>query len=149
VRLLAFVLAAVVLASGCGGDDDDSASTTSATTSAESKLDRRCIEATTLITNAIGAGLKVKGRKLGLAHAVKSTAFGSVFFVSGEIVGATSKPIGTWATNNLNLGGLIFSVDPVAKKLSRWPSGAGFDPKLTMKLDGARLSRTCVKQAGG
>ena len=104
-----------------------------------------------VVSEAIVSGLKGKnkGRTLTLAHAVKSDAFGSVFFVSGRIEGAPSDPIGTWATNNLSFGGVVFSVDPVAKKLSGWADGAQFRPKLTMKLDGARLSRTCVKQASG
>ena len=80
---------------------------------------------------------------------MRADAFRSVFFVSGRIEGAPSDPIGTWATNNLSFGGVVFSVDPVAKKLSRWGDGALFRPKLTMDLDGARLSRTCVVQASG
>ena len=96
---------------------------------------------------AIASELKGKRRTLGSAQAVKTTAFGSVFFVSAKINGVPSAPIGTWATNNLDIGGLILAIDRVAKKFSRWGHGSTFDPKLTMRLDGARLSRTCSKRA--
>jgi len=154
VRRLGLLAAFLVLLVGCGGGDEAAPTTTGSaaeppTTSSGSKLSPRCTEGTTTITHAIGSGLKGKGRELTSVYAVKSTAFGSVFFISGRIKGAPSRPIGTWATNNLNLGGLMFSVDPVAKKYSRWANGAAFEPKLTLKVEGARASRSCVKRATG
>ena len=153
MRRLILLLAAVLLA-GCGGDGSASQSTAeSATTEAQTttapKVGPRCLEATTVITHAIDTGLKGKGRTLTDVYAVKTNAYGSVFFVTARIKGAPATPIGTWATKNLNLGGLMFSVDPVAKKLSKWGNAALFDTKLTMKADGARESRACVKSASG
>ena len=112
------------------------------------KLSPRCTEGTSVITHTLDQGLKKKRWTLSDVYAVKTTAYGSVFFVSGRIDGAPKSPIGTWATNNLNLGGLMFAVDPVAKKLSKYAAASKFDPNLTMKLDGARESRACVRQAG-
>jgi hypothetical protein len=152
---LALLAAIVVVVAACGGGDEAAAPTTTGpaaereTTTAGTALSPRCTAGTAAITHAIASGLKGKGRQLTSVYAVKSTAFGSVFFVSGRINGAPSNPIGTWATNNLNLGGLMFSVDPVAKKYSRWANGAAFEPKLTMKIDGARDSRACVTRATG
>jgi hypothetical protein len=155
VRRSALLVGMLLAVAGCGGGDRESAptssvaTTTTQATTAGPKLNPRCTEGTTTIADAIASGLKGKGRTLSSVYAVKSTAYGSVFLVSGRIQGAPSNPIGTWATNNLNLGGLMFSVDPVAKKFSRWADGGAFDPKLTMKIDGARASRACVKQASG
>jgi hypothetical protein len=148
VRRLALVLGLVVLLAGCGDDGEaEQPETGAAATAAAPVLDPRCIAVNPIVSNAVGSGLKAKSHALALAHAVKSDAFGSVFFVSARVDGAPSEPIATWATNNLSFGGVMFSIDPVAKKLSRWGDGAKFRPKLTMSLDGARLSRTCVKQA--
>jgi hypothetical protein len=155
VRPPALILGVAILlaASGCGGDGGSGAApasstaTSAETTTAGPALNPRCVEATTTITRGISSGLKGKGRTLKNAYAVKSTEFGSVFFVSGNIDGAPSYPMATWATNNLNLGGLMFSVDGTAKRLSRWANGSKFEPKLTMRLDGARLSRDCSRKA--
>ena len=141
-----------LLLAACSGDGErESAQSTSApqATTAEPKLDPRCIAVPPAVSSAIATGIYGTRQTLTSAYAVKSSAFGSVFFVSGRVSRAPSSPIGTWATNNLSFGGLIFSVDRVAKKLSRWADGAKFRPKLTMKLDGARVSRTCAKQASG
>ena len=143
----------VLALTSCGGDGESAATTTSpaattqATTTAASTPTSRCTETPSVIVHAIDSGLDRKRWTLADVYAVKTKAYGSVFFVSGRIDGAPSSPIGTWVTNNLNLGGLMFSVDPVAMKLSKWADASKFDPKLTMKLDGARQSRACVKQA--
>jgi hypothetical protein len=154
VRRLALLLGIALVAAACGGGEDATVATPTTTASTQAttagpKLSPRCIEAPTVIANAIGSGLKKKRWTLADVYAVKTTAYGSVFFVSGRIEGAPASPIGTWATNNLNLGGLMFSVDPAAKRLSKWPDGSSFEAKLTLKVDGARESRACVRQASG
>jgi hypothetical protein len=150
--------AVLLLVAGCGGDDSvttavqstaRTATTSAQATTAASNVGPRCVAGTSVITNALDSGLKRKPWTLTDVYAVKTREYGSVFFVSGRVKGAPKRPIGTWATNNLNLGGLMFSVDPVAKKLSKWGDASAFDAKLTMKLDGARQSRACVRQSQG
>jgi len=152
VRAAVLVVGLVFVLSACGGDNaaGPAARTTArATTAAGLPVPPRCIVVPAAVVRAVASELRGNGRRLVSAQAVKTTAFSSVFFVSGKIRGAPSTPIGTWATNNLDIGGLIFSIDSVAKRFSKWGDGSKFDPKLTMKLDGARLSRTCTKRASG
>jgi hypothetical protein len=151
VRAGVIVVAFVLLLSACDGEDaslpgQTTAAAPTTTTTAGPDVPPRCIVVPPVIVRAIATELKGKGRKLAFAQAVKSTDFGVVFFVSARINGAPSTPIGTWATNNLEFGGLIFSIDPVAKRYSRWGDGSQFDRKLTLKADGARISRTCTKR---
>lgn len=149
MRRSALLAGIVLILAACGGGRETAATTapattTQPTTAAASNVGARCIEVTSVITHAIDSGLKRKRWTLTDVYAVKTREYGSVFFVSARVKGAPRNPVGTWATNNLNLGGLMFSVDPVAKKMSKWAEASAFDPKLTMKLDGARQSRGCV-----
>jgi len=149
VRAAVSIVVLGLFLSACGGDKAavPTRTTVPPTTASGSSLPPRCIVVPPAIARAVASQLKGKGHKLVGAQAVKTTAFSSVFFVSARIRGAPSTPIGTWATNNLDIGGLVFSIDPVAKKYSKWGDGSQFDPKLTMKADGARVSRVCAKRA--
>ncbi len=49
-------------------------------------------------------------------------------------------------TNDLNGGGLIYSVDAVAEEFSDWGPGGQTDAGFSMSDDGAQESVDCAKQ---
>jgi hypothetical protein len=53
--------------------------------------------------------------------------------------------VATWATNTLEPGGLIYSIDSLAEEFSDWGPGDRTQTSLTMSDDGAALSQDCVR----
>lgn len=128
------LLIATLLVAACGGTG----------TPASSPASSRCQAAAPALVDAIEAGLTVTGGgSLANAQAVQSTAFQNGYFVSARIEGqGMSSTMGTWATNDLNGGGSIFSADSFAREFSEWGDGPGF----SSSDDGFEESRRC---AGG
>jgi hypothetical protein len=144
-RLLPLVLlASVAVACGGGGSGEQAA-----TPPLPPSRDARCVNVPASVVRAIATGLTVEGGgSLRFAQAVKSSDFASVYFVSADIQGSGlegSDDVGTWATNRLALGGLIFAVDGVAQEFSDWGHGDTTDADMTMADDGGDLSTECVQ----
>jgi hypothetical protein len=139
-RLLVAAAVFMLLGSACGGGGETTAST-------------RCKPVPPALTKAIESGLTVTGGgTLKNAQAVKSEDFKRVYFISAEINGpGMEKPgeIGTWAKSGpLQVGGgLILSVDSLAKEFSNWGDGGKTDAQLSMDDDGAQESHDCVSDA--
>jgi hypothetical protein len=66
----------------------------------------------------------------------------------GQVEGG-GDDIGVWATNNIDEagGGLIFSVNEVAKEFSDWGDGSLTDARTSMTDDGAEEARDCIGNA--
>lgn len=112
-----------------------------------------CITVSPEMTETIASGLTVGGGgTLRNAHAVKSSAHSSMYFISADIDGEGIEgdgPIGTWASNRLEPGqGLLMAVSPHATEFSQWPDGSHTKAETRMSDPGARESVDCVKQAG-
>jgi len=135
--------------SGCDDEDSHGKTRIFVATVAPTTRHPRCLDVPRPLVNAIRSGPSVEGGgSLRYAQAVKSNDFPSVYFVSADIEAAgldESDDVATWATNRLGVGGLIYSVDPLANKFSNWADGWMTDAQLTMIDDGAELSQQCVK----
>lgn len=150
------MLAILALGAGaCEGSDSKpkvqgttEPTTTQPTTSIVIEVGRSCMPVPHAVVKAIESGLTVQGGgKLRGAYAVKSRDFSSVYFISAEIQGPgleNNGDIGTWATNRLEVGGLIYTVDSVAQEFSDWGHGDKTDAQLSMDDDGAEDSAKCV-----
>jgi hypothetical protein len=95
---------------------------------------------------AIAQGVEA-GLTLGKARAVRSDDFKKAFFIAIELDGPGLEgkgDIGTWVTNRLKGGGLIYSVDAVANEVSDWGDGGSTDAGFSMSDDGADESRDCL-----
>lgn len=110
----------------------------------------RCLDIPANVVERIESGLDIAGEGyLRNVKAVKSNDFESVYFVSGDLQGAGlegENDLATFATNQLDHTGLIFSVNTVAAEFSVWPLGRDTDSNITMSDDGARESYDCVSQ---
>jgi hypothetical protein len=157
MRAPAAVVVSLLLAfaAGCGGDDSDTVGATEtkpADDLAAATIDPRCSIVPPVIVKTLERGLKKSGqRSLRFAQSIKSRDFGSVYFVAADVEGkglGGADDVGVWAMNNLTFGGVVFAVNAVAKELSEFGDGAKFDPKLTMKNEGAELSRRCTESIG-
>ena len=96
------------------------------TTSTAAPNRSHCIVVPTSVVSAIQSGLTVHGGgKLVGARAVRSRDYSSVYFVWAKIrgPGMGTRTIGTWATNRLRIGGLIYAVDALANEFSDWGDG--------------------------
>ncbi len=97
--------------------------------------------------DAISSGLKIGGGgTIRGAQAVRSTDFERVWFVSADLQGSGLEgktDIATWATNDLNGAGAIYSVDAVAAEFSDW----GRPPSMSMSDDGAQASAQCARDS--
>jgi hypothetical protein len=152
---LLFTAALVVLsAGGCGGDDGESVAPAGETTTEDATASDRCRNVPPGLVQGIETGLTLTGGggTLSNAKAVKSNDFKRVYFISADIDGPGLEgpdDIGTWAKSGpLRVGGgLILSVDGVAKEFSDWGDGAKTDAQLSMEEDGAEESKECVENA--
>lgn len=134
IRCRWFLLAIVLVPTGCGGGGTSGGDTTHT-------RDPRCTNVPASVVQAIAAKLR-GGGTLTSAQAVKSFDYESpTFFVSAQI---GSGDIGTWATSKLAPGGVIYAVDDIAKKNSTWPAGDTSSTYVSMIDDGADLSRNCA-----
>jgi hypothetical protein len=108
----------------------------------------RCLIVAAPVVRAIQSGLTVGGggRLVG-ARAVKSRDYRSVYFISAVIRGSGMgrHTVGTWATNRLRLGGLIYAVDSFANEFSDWGDGRKISAHLSMADDRASASRKCIR----
>jgi hypothetical protein len=137
--LLAGGICLLLTASACGGDSDSGGEAS------------RCRDVPQGLVDGIEEGLTVTGGgTLRDAQAVKSEDFERVWFISAEIDGPGIEgdgDIGTWAKSGPLAvgGGLILSVDAVAKEFSDWGHGDTTDAELSMSDDGAQESHDCVE----
>lgn len=108
----------------------------------------RCENVPDNIVADINEGFNTEGLAFRNAQVVKSNDFESVYFISGDIQGAgleEDNNIATFATNSLEgTGGILMSVDGVAKEFSVFPDASTTDAKATMSDDGAKASQECV-----
>lgn len=133
------VLVSVVMLAGCGGSSGQ------APTTDQPSDTSRCVDVSAAKLAAIEAGLTIDGGGgLGSAAAVRSSDYSRVYFVSAVLVGPGlgGDTIGTWATNRLGEGGMIFSVDGTAKEFSEWGDAGG---RFSAFDDGAQESKDCVR----
>jgi hypothetical protein len=106
----------------------------------------RCRKVPATTKDAIAQGVE-SGLTLRKARAVRSDDFKKAFFISVELdaPGLEGKgDVGTWVTNRLKGGGLIYSVDAVASEFSDWGEGGTTDAGFSMSDDGADESRSCL-----
>ena len=153
MHIVAVLVFVALLASSCGGEEGEEPAAQEeaggeATEAEEPAGVERWQKVPNGVVKAIQTGLTVEGGgKLRSAQAVKSGDFESVYFVSADIQGPGlegAHDIGTWATNRLRVGGLIFAVDSVAKEFSDWGHGDKTDARLSMEDDGAEESQECA-----
>ena len=134
-------VALVLLASACGGGGGQEPST-------DEGGEAHCQNVPKAVVKAIRTGLTVEGGgSLRSVQAVKSKDFKSVYFVSADIEGPGlegTDDVATWATNRLKVGGLIYSVNEVAKEFSDWGDGGETDAQFSMDDHGAEESQVCA-----
>lgn len=110
----------------------------------------RCEDVPDNIVADINEGFNTEGLTFRNAQTVKSNDFKSVYFISGDIQGAGLEgddDIATFATNSLEgTGGILMSVDGVAKEFSVFPDASTTDAKASMSDDGAKQSKDCVNR---
>jgi hypothetical protein len=151
--LFPLALICVLTASACGGDDGGGGASAGGTATEEATGSDRCENVPPGLVQGIATGLTVGGGgTLTNAKAVKSNDFERVYFISADIDGPGLEgpdDIGTWAKSGpLRVGGgLILSVDAVAKEFSDWGDGGSTDAMLSMDDDGAEESKECVEEA--
>jgi hypothetical protein len=155
-RVLAAVVGMLALAA-CGGNDDNEpqakpAETTVAptTTAPPTTVASRCEKVSRALLDGIAEGLTVTGGgSLRNGYAVKSNDFSKVYMVAADIQGAGMEgtgEVGVWATNSLELGGLIFAVDSFAKQFSDWGHGDETDANITPSSDGVSEAKECASK---
>jgi hypothetical protein len=154
------VLIAAMAMAGCAEEEAaEPTGETSVGTAAETLgggENDRCLAVPRALKRGIAEGLSARGAetrirttgKLGRASAVRSEDFEKVFYVSAVIEGPDA--IGTWATNNLQVGeGLIMAADTMAMEYSDWGEAAEPGSPAAevrgLENDGAQESRDCVE----
>ena len=76
--------------------------------------------------------------------AVKSKDFSKVYMIAVEFNGLGSPERGVWASNSLKRGGgVIMSVDGIAKEFTVWPNGPAGSP-MSITDDGAQEALDCL-----
>lgn len=107
-----------------------------------------CLRVPEEVVSRIESGLTVTGGgTLQNPRAVKSSDFGSVFFISADLQGAGlegNTDIATFATNRLDATGMTFSVGSVATEFSDWPKGSETAFNITSGSHGVSESKRCV-----
>lgn len=110
----------------------------------------KCEDVPSDVVASLQEGSNTQGITLRNAKAVKSNDFESVYFISADLQGAGlegNEDIATFTTNKLeNGGGILLSVNNVAKEFFVFPDASTTDAKATMSDDGASQSQTCAKQ---
>jgi hypothetical protein len=143
VRLLTLV-AAVVLATGCGGDDDQTAAPP-ATTATPPAAESRCTAATTDLMTPLANKVTLEDARLINGQVVKSEDHDDVYFVAAEIDSLrlpNSGDVAVWATTSPHGAEAIFSVNELAKQSSDWRDAEAID--VSPDDDGAAEARACV-----
>ena len=154
------VIATITLA-GCGGDD------TAGTPLADeprAEAPSRCREAPRALVRALEEGLvaaedgpRLRAGALTDAFIVRSEEPWPIgdrplYFISAEIEGAGMEgagQVGTWATDERKVGGMLLAADNYAKTFSSWGDAVGDGAPLDIAFtaDGGPESRACVKDA--
>lgn len=109
----------------------------------------RCLDVPEAMISAIENRLTVIGGgtlDYETAQAVRSGSYNKLFFIAAVIQGPgmDSKPIGIWATNDLD-GGLVFAIDAMASEFSDLFLGSETDAHITQFDDGGQESEKCVQ----
>lgn len=146
--VLAGLLVLMIIVNTTSGDKKQENSATEQPT--QTKTANKCEDVPADIVASLQEGANTKGTTLRNAKAVKSNDFESVYFISADLQGAGlegSEDIATFTTNKLeNGGGILMSVNNVAKEFFVFPDASTTDAKATMSDDGASQSQTCAKQ---
>jgi hypothetical protein len=149
------LLALTATVAACGGESTTTAAdepeetmqATAAPPATTEQEESRCQPVPAALVEGIASGLTVTGGgSLRDAAAVRSDDFESAFFISAEVDGPGIEgdgDVGTWVTNRLE-GGVIYSVDAVAREFSDWGDGGDTDAEFSLSDDGAEESRDCV-----
>ena len=80
------------------------------------------------------------GKRLVGPVAVRSDDFSQVYFVAGRVAGEPAL----WAMNQLDGGGLIYSINQHAYDVSHMGFGESTDAHITEGDDGASEALSCV-----
>ena len=160
MRIRLAVVACVLALVGCGGGNDANeqpqaipaettvATTTTTVATTTTTVPSRCEKVSSALLNAIAEGLTVSGGgRLRNGYAVKSKDFSKVYMVAADIQGAGmegNSEVGVWATNSLDIGGLIFAVDGFAQEFSDWGDGDTTDANITQSSDGVSEAKECA-----
>ncbi len=111
-------------------------------------LKSRCLPVPAVIAQRLNDGLNINGGgSIRNLQAVKSSDFGSMYFISGDLQGSGLEregDIATFATNKMDETGLTLSVDSVANEFSDWPDVSTTNLDVSMGDDGYNESRECV-----
>lgn len=146
--VLVGLLVLMIIVNATSGDKKQENNTAQQT--AQTQKANKCEDVPADVVASLQEGANTKGTTLRNAKAVKSNDFESVYFISADIQGAGlegSEDIATFTTNKLeNGGGILMSVNNVAKEFFVFPDASTTDAKATMSDDGASRSQTCAKQ---
>jgi hypothetical protein len=131
MRGWAIVLVLLSALGACNGTETVTPRATQATAAppaaAPTTEPSRCEKVSSKLLSVIAKGLTVAGGgSLRNGYAVKSNDFSKVYMVAADIQGDGMEgpnEVGVWATNNLDVGGLIFAVDSFAQEFSDWGHG--------------------------
>ena len=120
------------------------------TTAPPAAAPNRCEAVSPALVAGISSGLK-GATGLRFASAVKSKDFANVYMVAADLEGPALEGAddqAVWATNDLaGGGGLIFSVDGMAKQFSSWGPGDRTDAKIGAASDGVNQAKGCSVSA--
>lgn len=143
-------LVLIVLFSVLGGDVKDTVER-GAESSEQVVAELKCETVSDTLTRNIQEGANTVGVTLRNAKAVRSNSFESVYFITADLQGPGlegSTDLVTFATNRLdNGGGILMSVDSVAKEFFVFPDASTTDAGITMSDDGAVKSQECVESS--
>ena len=82
--------------------------------------------------------------ELGPPYAVRSSARGGVYYVSADVAaGGESLGVATWAASTLGDAPTIYSVNPLARRISDWRRGDGAG-SVSMDDPAAQRSQDCA-----
>lgn len=147
--LPAALLAVALLATGCSSTESEAApeeqeTTTAAEPTPEPAPSEECLDVPKTLLRAIAKGANDATIKPVSGAAVKSRDYSKVYMIAMEFNGLGSPERGVWASNSLKRGGgVIMSVDGIAKEFTVWPNGPADSP-MSITDDGAQEALDCL-----
>lgn len=102
-----------------------------------------CLEVPDALLSSIQSGMKDEaGTKVQRAAAVKSTDHTEAYYIAAEFTasGLDTSDVGIWATNKIDGGGMMISVDGFASQFSNYPKQDAF----SVVDDGADAAKACL-----
>jgi len=139
-RWWVIVLGVIAIFTVIGSVNDSQEKATQTVT--EARKENRCINVSSEALSRIEIGLTDESLVLNNVHAVQSTDFEKVYFVSTNVKNGS---IATFAINNLDGPATVFAVDDYAKQITDWPHSDVSQSNITLDDDGAHESRDCVE----